>query len=202
MITIGIVGGVASGKSLVSQQLAELGAGVLDADRAGHEVLASDSEVRAAVVEHWGPTILANDGSVDRSAIAARVFADSASAAADRKYLEALLHPRIGILLEEQRREFATAGRPAVVLDAPLLLEAGWGPLCDLILFVDSPREVRLARAKTRGWTEAEFNRREAAQWPVDDKRSQANIVIPNSSSADDLRASVRRIWKERVPGA
>jgi dephospho-CoA kinase len=199
MITFGIVGGVASGKSLVSQQLAELGAGVLDADRAGHEVLANDPEVRTALVERWGPTILTADGGVDRSAVAARVFADTAASSDDRKFLEELLHPRIRVRLDAQRTQFLADGRPAVVLDAPLLLEAGWKPLCDAILFVDVPHDIRLARAKTRRWSEAEFNRREAAQWSVEKKRHHADTVISNSRSAGELRSAVRRVWNQHV---
>jgi dephospho-CoA kinase len=199
MITIGIVGGVASGKSLVSQQFAELGAGLLDADRAGHEVLANDPDVRAALIERWGQKILAADGSVDRRAVAACVFGDSDKAAGDRKLLEVLLHPRIQQRLNDQRQQFAAAGQSAVALDAPLLLEAGWGPMCDVIVFVDTRREARVARAKGRGWDEAEFDRREAAQWPVDKKRSSATVVIPNGGSADDLRAAVRKVWERYV---
>jgi dephospho-CoA kinase len=199
MKTIGIVGGVASGKSLVSRQFAKLGAGLLDADRAGHEVLANDSDVRATLIERWGPAILAADGSIDRRAVAAHVFGQSEKAADDREFLEDLLHPRIQRRLDDQRQQFAAAGRSVVVLDAPLLLEAGWGPMCDVIVFVDTPRAVRLARATSRGWDEAEFDRREAAQWPVEKKRSSANVVIPNSGSADELRAAVRGVWAQHV---
>lgn len=199
MITFGIVGGVASGKSLVSQQFAALGAGILDADRAGHEVLANDADVRAALVDRWGSTVLAADGSVDRHAVAARVFGDSENAVADRKFLEHSLHPRIRQRLDVDRQQFVAAGRVAVVLDAPLLLEAGWGPMCDVIVFVDTPREVRLARAANRGWHEAEFDRREAAQWPIERKCSAADVVIQNSGLAEDLRAAVGRLWSQHL---
>jgi dephospho-CoA kinase len=204
MKTIGVVGGVASGKSLVAKLLAELGAGLLDADRAGHEVLAHDAEVRQAVVARWGPSVLAADGSVDRAALAARVFAtsdDSASnrAAEERKFLESLLHPRIRQLLEEKTTQFAAEGCPAVVLDAPLLLEAGWGPLCDLVVMVDADPNVRLARAHERGWTPAEFARREAAQWPVAKKRSAAHATLANNGDVAALRAAVRDFWHAHV---
>jgi dephospho-CoA kinase len=201
MKTIGIVGGIASGKSLVSQQLADLGAGVLDADRATKDLLADDSDVRNAVIARWGEAILAQSGKINRHAIAERVFADTAAGCADRKFLENLLHPRIRTLLHEQRRQFADEGRPAVVLDAPLLLEAGWGPMCDVILFVDTPRNARVAHAKSRGWSEAEFDRREASQWPVDRKRLAATVVLSNSGTVDELRAEVARVWKEQIVG-
>src|SRR2546430_1610745 len=180
MKTIGLVGGVASGKSLAAKMLVELGADHLDADRAGHAVLADDSEVRNAIKSHWGADVFGADGSVDRSAIARRVFGTAEQAAAERKFLEDLLHPRIGRRLNQERDQAAADGKAAVVLDAPVLLEAGWGPMCDLILMIDSPRELRLERATARGWSETEFDRREAAQWPADEKRRHANVVIAN----------------------
>lgn len=199
MKTIGLVGGVASGKSLVGRILVELGAGLLDADRTGHAVLADDAEVREAVHKRWGDSILAGDGSIDRSAVAKRVFAESEAGAADRKFLERLLHPRIRRRIMRERDRIAAAGKPAVVLDAPLLLESGWDRLCELILFVDVPHQVRLERAKTRGWTEAEFARREAAQWPVEKKQAAANVVISNDGSESDLRTAVQDFWQRYV---
>lgn len=199
MKTIGLVGGVASGKSLVGRILVELGAGLLDADRTGHAVLADDAEVREALHKRWGDSILTADGSIDRSAVAKRVFAETEAGAADRKFLERLLHPRIRRRIMRERDHFAADGKPAVVLDAPLLLESGWDPLCDLILFVEVPRHIRLERAQTRGWTEAEFARREAAQWPVDKKRAAANVVIANSGSEINLRAAIEDFWQHYV---
>lgn len=201
MKTIGIVGGIASGKSLVAKLFAELGAGHLDADQAGHEVLANDAEVRQALVDRWGTSILASDGSIDRAAVAACVFAasDPAQAAREREFLESLLHPRIGVLLKEKTAKLAATGTPAVILDAPLLLEAAWGPLCDLIVMVDTPLETRLARAAARGWDRNEFARRESAQWPVEKKRRHAQIIIPNDGTLDDLRGRVADVWKQNV---
>src|SRR4051812_19095434 len=122
MKTIGLVGGVASGKSLAAKMFVELGAVLLDADRTGHAVLAENAEIRQALLERWGDTVLAPDGGLDRSAIARRVFGTSETAAQDRKFLEDLLHPRIRRRLNKERGEAAAAGKPAVVLDAPLLL--------------------------------------------------------------------------------
>jgi dephospho-CoA kinase len=200
MITFGIVGGVASGKSLVSQACAKLGAGVLDADKAGHEVLATDSAVREALVARWGRSILTDNGQVERKAVANRVFSDANDLTSeDRSFLEGLLHPRIRQRLDEQRQAFAAEGRPAVVLDAPLLLEAGWAPMCDVVIFVDVPREVRLARAGLRGWSEAEFDRREAAQWPAEEKRRAANVVLENVGSPAELADDIHQIWSQHV---
>lgn len=199
MKTIGLVGGVASGKSLASKMLVELGAVLLDADRTGHAVLVEDPEVREAIVQRWGKGLLGRDGTVDRSQIAARVFGDTPAAAAERKFLESVLHPRIRRRLLAERDAAATAGKPAVILDAPLLLEAGWGPMCDHILMIDSPREARFERARSRGWSETEFHRREAAQWPVDEKRRHATLIIPNTGSEADLRAAVQSFWRKNI---
>jgi dephospho-CoA kinase len=199
MKTIGLVGGVASGKSLVAKLLVELRAACLDADRTGHAVLAEDAEVRDALRRRWGDDVFAADGSVDRAAVARHVFGDASDAAAEREFLEDLLHPRIRQRLEAEGQEMLRAGRPAVVLDAPLLLEAGWGPMCDVVLMVDASRETRLARARGRGWTEAQFDQREAAQWPIVKKRGAADAIIHNDGSEDELRESVREFWNRYV---
>ena len=138
--------------------LVEHGAGLLDADRAGHAVLKEDLAVRQSVLQRWGNDVVAADGSIDRAAIAKRVFGKSDAERADLVFLESLLHPRIRDRLASEGRKLANSGIPAVVLDAPLLLEAGWKSLCDVVLFVDASRETRLARARGRGWTEAQFD--------------------------------------------
>lgn len=199
MKTIGLVGGVACGKSLVAKMLVELDAGLLDADRTGHAVLAESAEVQQALRRRWGDAVFAADGSVDRAAVARRVFAEGDQAAADRLFVESILHPRILGRLEAERDQFAAEGRPAVVLDAPLLLEAGWGPFCHILLMVAARRDVRLARALRRGWTEAEFARREAAQWPVDVKRREAHFMLTNDGSEADLRQAVHEFWRRCV---
>jgi dephospho-CoA kinase len=87
-----------------------------------------------------------------------------------------------------------------LVLDAPVMLEAGWHTLCNQIVFVDAPREVRLARAVARGWTETDFTAREAAQESLDVKRRHADAIIDNSGSAETTQAQVRRLWHS-LPG-
>jgi dephospho-CoA kinase len=196
MKTIGVVGGVASGKSLVSKMLVELGAAVLDADRTGHDVLTEDAQVREAIRQRWGDSALGPNG---RRIIAGYVFGDDSSAATERQFLEDLLHPRIRERLNKLRDEYFAEGKPAVVLDAPLLLEAGWAPICDLILFVDVPDEVRRERGRSRGWTDVDFARREASQWPISKKRCHATNVIPNAGSEDELRTAVRKFWAENI---
>lgn len=196
MIVIGVVGGIGSGKSLVSQQLEELGAEVLQADRLGHDVL-REPAVRDALRGRWGETVLDAEGEIDRKKVAGIVFAAPPAGPEELAFLEQVTHPRIAARM---RQTIAQAVRPAgpamLVLDAALLLEAGWDMLCDKLLFVDAPRTVRLDRAGRRGWTQAEFDAREAAQMPLADKRARADFVIDNASTPEHTRRQLNRIWQ------
>lgn len=189
--TIGLVGAIGAGKSEVARILAEAGCAVSDADALARQAI-EEPAARAALRGWWGERVFGADGSVDRAAVAAIVFADSA----ERQRLEALLHPRIHALREAA---FARAGAvPARVIDAPLLLEAGLDRQCDAILLVDAPRAVRLERLqKGRGWSEAELDRREAAQWPLDRKRARADHVVTNAADRAALRTQVLRTLAE-----
>jgi dephospho-CoA kinase len=195
---IGLLGGVASGKSLVARQLAELGAAVLDADRAGHEVL-TQPDVESAARDRWGPGIFGPDGRIDRARVARIVFADTPQARQEREYLEQLTHPRIGRLLARQAERLRHSGAAAAVLDAPLLLEAGWDRLCDKLIFVDAPRDIRWNRAQQRGWSKEDFDAREAAQESLEVKRGRADVVLDNSGSPASTRAQVERFWRSLV---
>ena len=194
MRVIGLIGGIASGKSLVARQLVDLGAGWLDADRAGHEVLEL-ADVREAIRQRWGNEVFGADGKLSRPAIGRRVFG-AESATADREFLENVTHPRIGELLGRQAADLEAEGKQVLVLDAPLLIEAGWNEFCDKTVFVDAPREVRLQRARERGWSEAEFDAREAAQTSLDIKRKRADVILDNSGSAEATREQVERLWR------
>lgn len=201
MITIGLVGGVASGKSAVAAALSRRGAVVFDADKLGHRVL-EEPEVRDALVARWSAAILSPDGRINRRAVASRVFGDTPEAISEREFLEQTLHPRIRRLVEAEIRQLPDASVPAIVIDAPLLIEAGWNDICQAVLFVDAPRPQRLARALTRGWTPEEFARREASQLPIEEKRRWATRVIDNSGSLEDLEAQVARFWATIAPAA
>ena len=194
MRIIGIIGGVASGKSAVSQQFAVLGAGVLDADRAGHEALRTP-RVEAAARQRWGKAVFGHDGKIDRSLLAQIVFAPGEEAEQERKYLEQITHPIITDLLRRQAETFAAEGKKVAVLDAALLIEAGWNKLCEKIVFVDALKAVRLARALERGWSEADFAARERVQDLLDRKRTLADAVIDNSGSPEKTKEEVKRFW-------
>lgn len=196
MILIGVLGGIASGKSQVTDQLRQLGADVLDADRIGHEVL-EEPEVHAAVLRRWGAEVCDAHGRIDRRRLAAIVFAPPPRGPEELAYLEHLTHPRIGCRLRQQMAEASRAGRHQVlVLDAAVMLKAGWDKFCKHILFVDAPRDQRLARALRRGWTETDFTAREAAQETLDVKRAVADVVIDNSASLKHTFSQVQQFWQ------
>jgi dephospho-CoA kinase len=198
MHIIGLVGGIASGKSAVSAALARRGAVVFDADKIGHRVL-DEPEVRDELVARWGAGILDVNHRVSRDAVAERVFGDSPETAAERDFLEQTLHPRIRQRILAEINQLPNEAAPAVVIDAPLLLEAGWGQVCQAVIFIDAPREIRLARARQRGWTADEFSRREAAQMPIEEKRRHATHIIHNAGTLADLEVEVDRVWREVV---
>jgi dephospho-CoA kinase len=195
---IGLVGGVASGKSFVAEQFRRLGAVVLDADQVGHEVLRLPSVI-AAARERWGESILNADGQIDRQALGRIVFADTNAGRADLKYLTEITHPLIAQRVAQAAAAISETGTPAVVLDAPLLVEAGWDRLCDRIVYVDAPVDVRRARAIERGWSEEEFRRREAVQEKLDVKRNRADAIIDNSASAASTQAQIERFWNSLI---
>ena len=198
MKIIGITGGVASGKSMVAQQFAKLGAGVLDADKTGHEVLRLPW-VEAAARQRWGETVFAPDGRIDRARLARVVFASGAKGEVERKYLEQLTHPEIARLVWRQAESLGASGVEIAVLDAALLLEAGWDQKCEKIVFVEAPREARLARAVARGWKEEDFAAREGVQESLDRKRAEADVIIDNSGLPRRTQAQVERFWTSLI---
>lgn len=194
MKILGLTGGIASGKSAVAAELANLGAVVLDADRAAHEVINWPS-VQQALLKRWGKNILKHDGKTDRSVIAERVFSNQPAAESELQFLEKTLHPKIREQFESQLAELAADGTEVAVIDAPLLLEAGWRDLCKWLIFVDSPRDERLQRARLRNWTAEEFAKREACQMPIAEKREQSTHILANSGTLADLRDQVHALW-------
>ncbi len=185
-IVIGLAGGIGSGKSTVARAFAERGFVIVDSDAEAKAAL-DRPEVRATLSGWWGPGVVNSDGSVNRSEVARRVFSDES----ERRRLEALIHPLVR-KTHAQAVELAR-GAPAsgVVMDTPLLFEAGLDRECDAVVFVEASRATRLARVlRSRPWDEAEFDRREASQWPLDRKRDACRFVIHN----DDADGSSARV--------
>jgi dephospho-CoA kinase len=198
MRIIGITGGVASGKSMVAQQFARLGAGKLDADKTGHEVLRLP-QVEVAARRRWGEAVFGPDGRIDRAKLARIVFATGPNAERERHCLEQLTHPEIARLLKQQADGLATAGTALAVLDAALLFEASWDDLCEKTVFVDAPREARLARALSRGWKQEDFAAREGVQESLDRKRARADVIVDNSGSPEQTQAQIEQIWASLI---
>ncbi len=197
---VAVVGGVASGKSLVRQILAEWGAAAVDADQIAHEVL-REPGVADQIVRALGEDVRTQGGTVDRSALARLVFGDSPEALSRRRKLEAIIHPRVRDRIREELARAAQEDVPVVVLDVPLLLEVGWRDLADEVLFVEAPQEVRRARATSRGWSDEEWRRREGAQWPVERKRAASDVVMDNGGSPAHLRKQLAQWWQEKTGG-
>ena len=185
---IGLAGGIGAGKSRIADELQRLGCLVIDSDREARAVLERE-EVKRELVRWWGSDVVGEDGNVSRSRIAEIVFEDPTQ----RTRLEALVHP----LVKRSRDELieASRGHRAVVIDAPLLFEAELDADCDAVIFVDAPREVRLARVvEHRGWTEAELDRRERAQLPIDEKRRRSDHVIDNGRDDRELSTQTAEV--------
>jgi dephospho-CoA kinase len=198
MLILGLVGGIASGKSLAANILRDLGAVVLDADRAGHHVL-REPEVIEAVKHRWGDKVLDASGQVVRREVAKIVFGQGNEA--ERRFLEELTHPRIEALLKAELESIKNSPNPppVVAIDAALLFEAGWDKLCDKILYIDAPRDIRLERAVARGWSTEQFAAREAAQMPLVEKAARSHIVIRNVRTLENIRDVLRLTWRDRL---
>ncbi|MBS0202767.1 MAG: dephospho-CoA kinase [Planctomycetes bacterium] len=185
---IGIVGGIGSGKSEVTRWVARhANVTTIDADLVGHQVLRWDT-VKAALRQRFGQEIFDSVGEIQRGALARRVFGDGPSFQAARHDLERIVHPAIEQQIVDVIAAAAREERDAVLLDAAVLLEAGWQKRCDAVVFVDAPDDVRLSRVSARsGWSLEELQKRESSQLPLSTKKQRSNLVISNA--ADDSRA-------------
>ncbi|MHC4552397.1 MAG: dephospho-CoA kinase [Planctomycetota bacterium] len=190
--TIGILGGVGSGKSVVSRAFGELGCVIIDADVIAHEVLALP-EIAELVIGHFGPTVQDSGGGIDRSALGRMVFEDPDGLA----YLNSLIHPKV---LKKCQQLLADYGNDpaaaAMVLDMPLLVEVGWEKQCDFLVFVDCHEAKRLERAGKNGKIDpAQLKKREKCQISLDKKRQIAHYIVYNNSELSDVREQIARIF-------
>ncbi|MCA9014880.1 MAG: dephospho-CoA kinase, partial [Planctomycetaceae bacterium] len=181
---IGILGGIGSGKSSVVRGVTGLKLFIIDADKIGHELLARSS-VRDRIANEFGANVISVDGQVDRGQLGRIVFAETEDGAHARRQLEEILHPAIRSEITTKLKTIPD-DTDAIVLDAALLLEAGWDSQCDRLIFVDTPQHLRQERVKSnRGWSAEELARREAAQWDLRRKRDAADGVVDNSGTPD-----------------
>lgn len=186
MLIVGLTGNVASGKSSVAAFWREAGVPVLDADQAAREAVAPGSPGLEEVVRAFGPEVLRADGSLDRDRMRDLVFRDPEA----RARLEAIVHPRVRARWDEWLARQRRTGAPLVAAEVPLLFEAGLEGEFDVIVFVDAPEPVRVARlVRARGLSREEAEHILAAQMPAEEKRRRAHLVIDNSGTLDALRA-------------
>ncbi len=200
-ILLGITGGIGSGKTAVASGLAAQGAAVIEADRLVHEAHARPA-IRDRIVAALGKSVLDAAGGLDRRAIAARVFGPGADAETSRRALEAILHPAVREMIGERLAELASAASPpaVVVLDAPLVVEGPLRHVCDAIVFVDAPVELRRARTvSTRGWGPGELDVRERAQASLDEKRAASRYVIRNDGDPAGLATRCATLFRQVV---
>jgi dephospho-CoA kinase len=191
---IGLTGGIGSGKSTVSAMLADLGARVVDADRIGHWVYRPGSEGFRAVVDAFGPGVVAADGTIDRARLGAIVFSDPEA----RARLNAIVHPLIGAELAARIAAARDDGYDGpVVVEAAILIEAGWRAIVDQLWVVSVKRETAIARVVgSRNLSRADVERRIDTQLSDAERRRQADVVIENDGDLDVLRAQVEAAWR------
>ena len=191
-LLVGLTGGIASGKSTVSRQLAELGCRVIDADVLAREVVAPGEPAWHGIVEAFGREVLRPDGTLDRPRLGALVFAD----AEKRRRLEAITHPAIQARRDAILADLAARGFDGLVVqDAALLIEVGAARRVDRLIVVYADRAVQLERLMRRdGLDPAEAERRVASQMPLAEKVKLAHYVIDSSDSREETAAQVRAV--------
>lgn len=196
MLVIGITGSVGTGKSAVANMLKELGAEVIDADQLAHEAIQPRQPAWRHIVKTFGRTILKPDGSIDRLALGQRVFRNLSA----RRRLERIIHPEVIRRTTMRLRQWRRQGRVrVVVLDVPLLVEAGMHKLVDRLVVVTAPAFVQRQRLKARGWSESEIRRRIAAQWTLSAKVALADVVIDNGGGLVETRRQVKDLWNTQL---
>jgi dephospho-CoA kinase len=191
---IGLVGGIGAGKSSVATALARHGGKVIAGDPLGHEAL-EVPDIKARILDVWGGReVTAPDGKIDRKRLGRIVFPSPV----ERSRLEHLVHPYIeGRIREEIQKLEADRAARFIVLDAAIMLEAGWDGVCDKLIYVDAPRPVRLARVQAqRGWTDADLANREAVQMPPEKKKERADAVVENGGPPEDTLTQVDALVK------
>ena len=199
MYTVGLTGGIGSGKSAVSRLLQERGAVVVDADLIAREVVAVGTPGLRAVVDAFGPEVLLEDGSLDRAGLGRRVFPDPEALTT----LNQITHPRIAERTQERFRAAAEAGADVVVHDIALLVENGLVGGYDAVVVVAAEPATQVDRlVRLRGMTEDEARARVAAQAPLDAKLPVATHVIRNDGPLEELEPQVDQVWASLLEAA
>ncbi len=185
-ITLCLVGGVGSGKSTLAKWLGDrFSIPVVDADKLGHVAL-KQPEVIEQLLERFGSGIVGSDGEIDRSELGGLVWGDDSQAVQARRDLERIVHPVIQGEMREAIEKARREGKRGIVIDAAVVIEAGWHQFCDRLIFVDTPEEKRVKHViDSRNWSEQELKKRERSQLDLETKRKYAHFVVDNSGSVE-----------------
>ena len=191
MLLVGLTGGLGAGKSTVARMLADRGAVIVDADELARRAIAPDTPGHRKVLEAFGDGVLAQDGSIDRRALAAVVFDDPEA----RRALESITHPEVfRMLADEVERRRDTDD--VVVFDAPLIVETGFDETTDVLVVVALDPALQVERVVARGMDRAEAEARIAAQASPEERRSRADEVLHNDGDLEDLERQVEALWE------
>ncbi|MCA1906600.1 MAG: dephospho-CoA kinase [Desulfarculus sp.] len=193
MLEVGLTGGIASGKSTVAAMFVTLGAHLVDTDLLARQAVEPGGQGLAEIVAAFGPGVLGPDGGLDRRRLREMIFSDPQA----RARLDAIVHPRVGELLARELAHWRAADPEGVVLvDVPLLFEAGWAGRFAAVVLVYVPRAVQIERLMKRdGVTREQAEAALAAQMDIEQKRGLAQFVVDNSGAITDTHSQVRAVW-------
>jgi len=195
MKIIGLTGGIGSGKSTVAGFLAELGAVVMDADQIGHEILGTDEEVRHRITETFGEDVLDSVGNVDRKKLAGIVFKNREALVK----LNLITHPAIYRRMQSDIEKDKQQKVDALIIDAPLLIEAGWATKVDKIWVTIAPQDVIVERLEKKGLSRDDIQSRMHLQTPPEERIKLADFVIDTNIPLDDLKKAIGALWKRTI---
>ncbi len=197
MLTIGLTGGISTGKSTVSSMLGSLGAETVDADAYGHRAYRASSRAYDEVIRIFGREVVGEDGEINRRRLGEIVFGDRAKLAA----LTGIVWPEIRAALQHEISAMAARdGTPAFVVEAAVLLEAGWDDLCDEVWVVSAPEDTVLSRLQTRrGITRDIARARMRAQMSPAERERRADVTIANDGDLESLERTLKKVWNDRV---
>jgi dephospho-CoA kinase len=199
MLVIGVTGNLGTGKTTVSQMLVELGAKHIEADELGHELLQQDKQARDEIVAAFGESVLNSSGEIDRGKLARLVFDDTAALTS----LNHITHPRILRLVKQKIEEYSQSGARVVVLEAALLIEAGWKSQVDRLWVTTAPEATIVQRLmKSRGMSEEQILDRLRAQMPQEEKARLADAVIDTNCSIGELKVRIKELWMRLPTGS
>ena len=195
MITIGVTGGIGTGKSLVSEILEALGGRLVSADLLGHQAYLPGTAGFDHVVRRFGEGVIGQNGTIDRKSLGELVFADSDN----MSDLNAIVHPIILRLIKKTLEDNLNNGVEVTVVEAAILIEAGWQDLFDEIWMVSSNQDVVVKRLQSRnGFSVQDATSRIVSQMPQEDRIHYADEIIDNSGTVEQLRKQVKKLWQEK----